>query len=123
MTDHNEIPAAPATLGDAGTTFWNAVVARWSLRPDEEQLLLAAAKTLDEIARLEAVLAEQSMTVTGSRGQHRVNGLVREIREHRLSFQRLIGTSGIGIAEADAAGAGTAKSNAGRALALARHHG
>ena len=114
-------PSVPDGLREAGTTLWRRVRRDYELRPDEEQLLLAACRTLDEIDRLQAALEESSPTVPGSRGQVRAHPLVRELRDHRLALKQLLGASGIGLVDADEA-AGLAKSHAGRTLALLRHH-
>lgn len=121
------IPETPSGLQQAGALFWAAVTSRWSFRPDEEALLLASCRLMDEIARMQDALEEQDVVVPGSRGQLRAHPLVRELRESRLALQRLLGANGLGLAEAavatDDASTGRAKSAAGRQLALIRHHG
>jgi hypothetical protein len=120
-------PSIPAGLDDAGAAFWRDVHTDWKLRPDEEQLLLAACRTIDELARLETALHAASVVVRGSKGQDRAHPLVREIREHRLALKQLLGAAGIGISESGAgAPAGErarARSDAGRQLAYMRHRG
>jgi hypothetical protein len=123
------IPEPPAGLGESGTALWLRVHRDWRLRPDEEELLLAACRTIDETARLEFALAGADVVVTGSRGQSRAHPLVREIREHRLALKQLLGAAGIGISDLTADGEidrGAARSAAGRALARqrwSRRHG
>jgi hypothetical protein len=117
------IPAVPDGLGEHGSAFYLRVLAQWKLRPDELELLAAAARTIDELHRLEQALAESSPVVPGSRGQVRAHPLVREVRDHRLALRQLLGASGIGIAEAKAGGSdelGLARSDAGRKLAAQR---
>jgi hypothetical protein len=118
------VPNVPVELGEAGAVFWRRVRRDWRLRPDEEELLLAACRTIDELGRLQAALDEASVVVTGSRGQVRPHPLVRELREHRLALKALLGATGIGIAEAGAAespaGSGSSRSHAGRQLARQR---
>ncbi len=115
-------PVVPHGLGDAGVKLWRAVRSEWTLRPDEEALLVAACRTIDELAKLEATLAEASPTVQGSRGQTRANPLVSAVREHRRVLRELLGS--LGLAEADAiAGEGRsdlARSHAGRQLVRQR---
>jgi hypothetical protein len=117
-------PVVPAGLGEAGAAFWLKVRRDWRLRPDEEQLLLAACRTIDELERLQAALAEASPVVPGSRGQERAHPLVRELREHRLALKQLLGAAGIGIAQAgeedDEHDYGVMRSHAGRQLARQR---
>jgi hypothetical protein len=116
------IPEVPDGLGDAGTAFWLRVRRDWTLQPDEDELLFAAARTIDELRRLEQALDDASPVVTGSRGQTRAHPLVREVREHRLALKQLLGAAGIGIAEAEAGGGdfGASRSAAGRKLAQQR---
>ena len=117
------IPPVPDGLGEHGAAFSLRVLAQWKLRPDELELLAAAARTIDELHRLEEALAEASPVVPGSRGQVRAHPLVKECREHRLALRQLLGASGIGIAEASAGGRddlGLARSDAGRKLAAQR---
>jgi hypothetical protein len=119
-------PAVPDGLDDPGAAFWRDVHRDWSLRPDEEQLLLAACRTIDELARLETALHDASVVVRGSKGQDRAHPLVREIREHRLALKQLLGAAGIGIAESGETSGGErarARSDAGRQLAYIRHRG
>ncbi len=112
-------PSTPAGLGDAGLAFWRDVHRDWELRADQERLLLAACRTLDEIARLEEALSSSETVVPGSKGQVRAHPLVRELRDHRLAFQRLIGADGIGLTD-DEADESRSRSTAGRQLAGAR---
>lgn len=115
-------PVVPAGLGDAGLTLWRAVRSEWTLRPDEEALLVAACRTVDELGRLEEALADASPVVAGSRGQTRAHPLVSAVREHRRVLRELLGS--LGLAEADAlAGEGRpdlARSQAGRQLVRQR---
>ena len=120
------VPSIPDGLRDAGGALWRNVRRDYQLRPDEEQLLLAACRTLDEIDRLQVALDESAPTVPGSRGQVRAHPLVRELREHRLALKQLLGASGIGLVDADSYDLGSrggSRSDAGRQLALIRHHG
>jgi pyruvate/2-oxoglutarate dehydrogenase complex dihydrolipoamide acyltransferase (E2) component len=117
-------PDAPAGLGEAGRAFWLAVRREWKLRADEDVLLLAACRTLDELAPLERALADASPVVAGSRGQVRPHPLIAEVRAHRLALRQLL--AALGLAEADASSgdaavrAASARSSAGRQLARHR---
>ncbi len=119
----NHLPEVPDGLGQYGGAFYLRVLAEWKLRPDELELLAAAARTIDELRRLEEALDDASPVVAGSRGQTRAHPLVREVRDHRLALKQLLGAAGIGIAEASAGGRddlGLARSDAGRKLAQQR---
>ena len=102
--------------------LWRAVRGEWTLRPDEEVLLVAACRTVDELTKFEAALAEAEPVVAGSRGQTRAHPLVSAVREHRRVLRELPGS--LGLAEADAlAGEGRpdlARSHAGRQLVRQR---
>lgn len=115
-------PTIPDGLGDAGLNLWRAVRGEWTLRPDEEALLVAACRTIDELGRLEEALAEAAPVAVGSRGQARAHPLVSAVREHRRVLRELLGS--LGLAEADAiAGEGRpdlARSHAGRQLVRQR---
>lgn len=39
-------------FGERGQAFWDDCVARWSFAPDEEQLLIEACRTLDDLEAL-----------------------------------------------------------------------
>lgn len=81
---------APANLGRAGKALWREVTETWTLRPDECRVLEHAARELDLLERLEAELAEGSITVRGSHNQPVVNGIVTEVRQHRAAFTSLM---------------------------------
>jgi len=90
------------------------------MRGDELLLLAAAAKLVDETARLEAELNTAPTMLPGSKGQDRVNPLFAEVRAHRLALGRVL--SQLGLADAlDPDGA--ARSTAGRRMARARWSG
>lgn len=119
----NAVPAVPEGLGEHGAALYRRVQAEWDLRPDEEAILLAAARTVDELTILEAAMTKAKPVVQGSKGQPRANPLVHQVREHRLALRLLLSSLGIREAEADAPGASksASRSNAGRQLALIRH--
>lgn len=114
-----ERPRAPAGLGAPGRTLWRAVTDGYTLREDERQALVAACRTLDELARLEAALKDAPVVVAGSKGQERPNPLFAEVRSHRLALKALLASVGLTDAEADRH-AGAARSSAGRKLARQR---
>jgi P27 family predicted phage terminase small subunit len=127
MTESVSRPGSrpPAGLDKHGKSLWRKVTGEWGLRPDELELLYAACRTRDEIARMEDALGKSSVTVRGSQGQVRPHPLIGEVRAHRLAFRQLLGQLGIDEAESDDAAADDARSRstAGRKLALVRHHG
>jgi pyruvate/2-oxoglutarate dehydrogenase complex dihydrolipoamide acyltransferase (E2) component len=119
----NAPPDPPEGLGEAGARLWRSVRRDYKLRTDEEELLVSACRTLDELGRLEEKLGKVSLTVNGSRGNVRAHPLIGEVRAHRLALQKLLGSIGISEAHAEADAHGEARSSAGRKLALIRHNG
>jgi pyruvate/2-oxoglutarate dehydrogenase complex dihydrolipoamide acyltransferase (E2) component len=113
-------PEPPDDLREAGAELWREVRARWDLRPDESSILLAACRTLDETADLEAALEGQPAVVVGSKGQPRPNPLYAEIRAHRLALRALLDSIGISEAVAEGGNAEAERSHAGRRLARQR---
>ncbi len=114
-------PGPPSDLGTAGQELWGAVWAEWDLRSDEDRLLLAACRTVDELGRMEATLADADLVVEGSKGQVRPHPLIAEVRQHRLALRQLLRSLGIEDAEgAEGSDAAAARSTAGRKLARQR---
>ena len=79
----------PAGLQGPGTAIWESISKQYSLNPGETAILEALARTLDELERLEAAMAGQPMTVTGSQGQPRPHPLLGELRAHRALADKL----------------------------------
>src|SRR5215211_3871689 len=99
MSDCRRSQRAPAGLGSAGRALWRRLTEGLRLRSDELVLLEAAARTADELAELEAALAEAPATVAGSMGQTRPNPLYAEVRAHREALRRLLGSLDVPEAE------------------------
>lgn len=59
---------------------------------DERELVLLnlARRQADDTAKLELLLRRQGLTVIGSTGQERLNPLVAELRQQRLTLARLL---------------------------------
>ena len=84
--------SAPANLGDKALTLWKGTTERYDLRPDELRVLEDACRQVDLVDRLEAALVDGELIVRGSQGQPVANPLVQEIRQHRATLQRLLGS-------------------------------
>jgi hypothetical protein len=86
MSDHQP----PAGLDASGKQLWESVVAVYVLTPSELSMLAEAARTSDELSRLEAALRDlPELTTTGSTRQLKPHPLLGEIRAHRQLLERL----------------------------------
>ena len=77
-------------MGLAGERFRAAVLASYELTDVESRILDQAAATLDVIDQLDAVVAADGVTSTGSAGQTVAHPAVAEARQQRLAFGRLV---------------------------------
>jgi hypothetical protein len=77
----------------------------------EAEHLDQACTTADTIAALEAVIASEGPTTTGSRGQTVVHPAIAEIRMHKLVLARLL--AGIELGTDDAVKSAKARRSAG----------
>lgn len=82
-------PKPPPRLQARGRSLWREVQAAYRLNPAETATLGALARTLDEIAALEAELAAAPLIVAGSKGQPVPNKLLGELRAHRALADKL----------------------------------
>jgi hypothetical protein len=94
---------APTGLGPAGSRLWRRLATVYEFAPGELLTLELAARQADSVAALEAILARDGMTTTGSAGQPRLNPAVAEVRQGRLALERLLGALALPI-DADDAG-------------------
>jgi hypothetical protein len=88
--DDRRRPATPRNLGSRGRRLWRSVVADFELDVGDLELLELACRTADDVDRLTGELATADTWATGSRGQTIVNPLVREVRDTRAAFARLL---------------------------------
>jgi hypothetical protein len=79
-------PRAPGHLAAEGRRFWQSVTSVYELSPAELTLLGRAAVTVDTLAAMDAEIAEQGLSVKGSRGQVIPNRLVKL----RVELDRLL---------------------------------
>jgi hypothetical protein len=87
MSEHEP----PAGLEDTGAMLWAAVTGKYVLTPAEIQILEQAARTADELARLEtSIRGLEEFVVKGYAGQPRPHPLLKEARQHRVLLQRLV---------------------------------
>ncbi|MHA3701485.1 hypothetical protein ACXR2U_04825 [Jatrophihabitans sp. YIM 134969] len=108
----------PAGLGTTGAAFWVKVTAQYGLRLDELVVLESACRTLDVLARLDAEVAGQPLTVPGSMGQMREHPLISEARQQRAALARLVRQ--LELPDEVTVGSALSRSSSARTLANAR---
>lgn len=81
---------APESLGPGGRAFWRRVQGSYELSPAEEVLLGRCCRTIDVLARLDAVLAEDDPVVTGSVGQLRAHPALAAAADQQRLLDQLI---------------------------------
>jgi len=88
-----ELPV-PEGLGAAGAALWAAITGDvaegWALDERDRALLRRACSLEDAIVALEAAVAMDGPTTTGSRGQVRVHPAVPELRQLALAQKALL---------------------------------
>jgi hypothetical protein len=92
----------PRGLATGGKRLWRKVTGEYELTGAELELLLQAARTVDELDQLESALAGGNVITTGSRGQAVANPLLAQVRQHRATLGRLITALGLPDDEAPA---------------------
>jgi len=80
----------PNDLGPSGRALWAGVVQDWDLRPDELELLHAAARVRDRIDSLTEGMAGQPLTVLGAQRQVVIHPLITELRQHETALASLL---------------------------------
>ena len=81
----------PADLGARGRRLWRRVVLTYEPSDAEYELLTEAARCVDRLDALRAVLATEPVLVEGSRGQMIVHPAIVEERAQRDLLGRLLG--------------------------------
>ena len=89
---HDLPPEPPPETGPAGRRLWAEVTERFDLNESELALLLEAARTLDVLEQLAAVVDRDGVMVTNARGEAQTHPAVVEGRQQRLALARIIAT-------------------------------
>lgn len=80
----------PSGLKAPGKRLWASVADMYVLTASELAMLEQAARTVDEVDRLERAVRQLSdLTVRGSTGQPKAHPLLEEVRRHRVLLERL----------------------------------
>jgi hypothetical protein len=90
-------PSPPKDLNAPGRRLWRAVLAEFDANPAEIQLFYELCRTTDELDVMATQLADESLTVAGSKGQPRPHPLLAEIRQHRRLVDQLVVDLGLPI--------------------------
>lgn len=80
----------PEGLGRAGTALYSDVSGRFELAGHELELLAQAARTADLCEVLEALVAHEGPVVRTASGTPRVNPVVVELRQQRVTLSRIV---------------------------------
>lgn len=96
-------PRTPNGLRAAGKRLWSSVVDDYELGDHELAILLEAARTVDSLAALEAIVIADGVTDKGPQGVRAHPALV-EARQQRLVLAKLIASLRIPTDEAQDAG-------------------
>ena len=80
----------PQSLGPAGRAFWRKVTTVYELSPAEEALLGRCCRTLDTLSRLDAVLLEDDLMVTGSVGQLKAHPALAAAADQQRLLDQLV---------------------------------
>ncbi|PPF82617.1 hypothetical protein C5E07_13045 [Pseudoclavibacter sp. RFBJ3] len=85
----------PDGLRTDGTASWTDIVGTYTFRADELRIVEATARTLDDLAILEAAAVDAKPIVDGHAGQPRPNPVFGEIRATRLLLSKLVTQLGL----------------------------
>jgi hypothetical protein len=89
MADQYTPPAPPAGLGNAGAQLWIEAVADVEFEPHNLQLLAEAAKTLDTLHVLQAVLEAEGPIIDSPQGR-KAHPALAELRQGRIVLARMV---------------------------------
>ena len=81
---------APRGLSDKAARLWHGVTDGFTLRDDEYELLEAACREIDLIARMQREIDQDGVMTTGSMGQPVAHPLLGEVRQHRVVLKGLL---------------------------------
>jgi len=84
------LPAAPPGAGPAGRRLWRSVVERFDLDEHEAALLREAARCVDLLDELVAVVRRDGPTIRNAKGDMVTHPAAVEARQTRLTLTRLL---------------------------------
>ena len=83
-------PRPPQSLDQAGRALWRAVTGAYELAPAEVELLRQACRVADNLARIDAALADSDVVVEGYSGQPRAHPLLQASADQRRVLDGLL---------------------------------
>ena len=117
----NSPPRAPAGMGARGRRFWRETLSEFELSDAEREILAECCRTLDDLDRLAAAIAEAGVMTVGSQGQPVVNPALTEARGQRAVLHRLV--AALQLPDLEDRPMPSARSTRGRTAAQARWRG
>lgn len=82
------IPRPPRGAGPSGRRVWRAVLGEFELEEHERSLVTALVRQVDRLDALEALIAEEGLTVTGH-GTVKMHPAVIEARQSAIAVARI----------------------------------
>jgi len=82
------IPRPPQGAGPSGRRVWRAVVGEFELEEHERALVTALVRQVDRLDALEALIAEEGLTVSGH-GTVKMHPAVIEARQSAIAVARI----------------------------------
>lgn len=121
MAESLKVPPPPKGLGRRGRAFWKELQGELEFDAAATQTLVEACRTLDRLEELDAVIAAEGVTSTGSMGQTVVHPAVAEARQMQAGWSRLVTALDLPASEEEERDFEAWKTRRAKAGAAARH--
>lgn len=121
--DAEDTAPAPEGLGDEGLKLWTSITDSFDFtdEPAKLAILERAARTADQIAKLEEAKRDAPLTAKGSMGQLVVHPFIGEIRAQSSALNTLLKSLGLPETDEERAEQASRRSQSARNAAKARH--
>ena len=97
-----KVPAAPRALSATGKRLWAAVLGEYELGPHELSILTEACHTADAMAELQREISKLGVMERTGFEVAKVRAALREIRQQRLVYLKLLGQLNLPVGDEDA---------------------
>lgn len=102
MTETRDISTkAPKHLSRDSRRLWADVTGAFVLEPHHLAILRVALEALDRAQQARAILAAEGLTFVDKHGSPRAHPAASIERDNRMSFERLLRSLGLDLADAD----------------------